>query len=165
MEKGICTDKNFYGKLQFHVAAVDNRWAEELLHLEENFATNPCVCNFSSQPGWRPVDIRTRFYNCCSACKKITSSLINMKIKFDTVMKVLFPVRIRDWTKWPRVSPVQSSGTLKQCTAQWVASFPQTFHYFTDNYCCLIPRYLGGLDSVGNNWNMFFHQTLLSKAC
>lgn len=48
MESGICTDKNLYGKLKFHVAAVDNRWVEELLNLEENFATNPCVCKFST---------------------------------------------------------------------------------------------------------------------
>lgn len=105
---------------------------------------------------------RTRFYNCYPAGKKTANNLINIKIKFGTVTKRLFTVVRRDWTKWPTVSPF--SLQAHSCSAQYMKlhTWPQTFHYFTDNYCYLIPEYLDGLDSAGTNWKFFVPPNSLS---
>lgn len=82
-----------------------------------------------------------------------------MKIKFDTVMKGLFPVIRRDWIKWESLN-LQAHSRSAQCIK--LPTCPETFHYFTDNYFYLIPKYLDDLQSVGTNWNFFVHTTLLS---
>lgn len=63
--------------------------------------------------------------------------------------------------KWPTES---LSLQAHSCSAQCIKlhTCPQTFLYFTDNYCYLIPEYLDGLDSVGTNWKFFVHPALLS---
>lgn len=60
-----------------------------------------------------------------------------------------------------RVSPfsLQAHSCSGQCIK--LHTCPQTFHYFTDNYCYLIPEYMDGLDSVGTN-RKFVHPTSLS---